>query len=156
MNQDILNKVLENFITVVPQFYKKFEKVKSEIVHKRKIAKSHMEILSIIKREKSIAMSEIGKRMYISKPNVTTLISRLISLNLVKRITEENDRRIIFIQLTEEGEKFILDCRSEYFNIVKEIISRYNDEELILLQTILDSANKLLNKFETGKEKINE
>ncbi len=42
-------------------------------------------------------MSEIGRRVYISKSNMTSLIDKLVENGLAERIPDTNDRRVINI-----------------------------------------------------------
>lgn len=51
-----------------------------------------------------VKMSDISRRMGISKPAATQAVDRLVEREMVKRINDENDRRTVYIQITEKGE----------------------------------------------------
>ena len=52
-------------------------------------------------------MTEIGEKLFISKPNVTTLIDKLIEKGLTERLSDKQDRRIIKIKVTKKGLAFV-------------------------------------------------
>lgn len=68
--------------------------------------------------------SEISRVHCISKPNVTTLISKLIESGLAERSHDEKDRRVIYINITDKGKKIAYRRRK----IVKEYMSKIFDQ----------------------------
>lgn len=62
-------------------------------------------VLKLVYRNEMLTMSEIGCRLQIPKPHVTAQIDKLIAENLVERLDDPNDRRIINIRLTEKGKE---------------------------------------------------
>lgn len=60
-------------------------------------------VMGALSHHGKLTMSGIGTHLSMPKPQVTTLIDRLVSEKLVERLNDENDRRIIYIQLTERG-----------------------------------------------------
>lgn len=48
-------------------------------------------------------MSELAQEMHISKQQLTPLVYKLINSGLLIRKTDENDRRIVRIEITETG-----------------------------------------------------
>lgn len=50
-----------------------------------------------------VRMTDISKRMHISKSAATYIVKNLVNQNLVRRIEDEKDHRIIYIEPTEEG-----------------------------------------------------
>jgi MarR family transcriptional regulator, organic hydroperoxide resistance regulator len=60
--------------------------------------------------------SDISQVHCISKPNVTTLISKLIDEGFAQRSHDEKDRRVIYVSITDKGKKAVL----RYRKIVKE------------------------------------
>nr|WP_255343964.1 MarR family transcriptional regulator [Methanobacterium sp. SMA-27] len=58
---------------------------------------SYFHILKVLKKKGPLPMSEIGRRVYISKSNMTSLIDKLVENGLAERIPDTNDRRVINI-----------------------------------------------------------
>jgi DNA-binding MarR family transcriptional regulator len=62
--------------------------------------------------------SDISQVHCISKPNVTTLIGKLIDEGFAQRSHDEKDRRVIYVSITDKGKKAVL----RYRKIVKEYL----------------------------------
>ncbi|ENK1242417.1 MarR family transcriptional regulator [Clostridium botulinum] len=68
---------------------------------------SHVKVIIYLKHNGNCSISKIAKDLLISKPNMTPIIDKLISENMVTRYTDSMDRRIIRVELTEKGTYFI-------------------------------------------------
>ncbi|MGI9863075.1 MarR family winged helix-turn-helix transcriptional regulator [Moorella naiadis] len=61
-------------------------------------------------------MGELQRRLLLAPGTVTGLVDGLVAEGLVRRWRDENDRRLVFLDLTTTGEEFlagILDFRSD-------------------------------------------
>ncbi len=90
---------------------------------------SHGKVIIYLKHNGNSSISKIAKDLLISKPNMTPIIDKLISENMVIRYTDPKDRRIIRVELTEKGTAFIKDQE----NLIK---SSLTEKYLIFLLMI--------------------
>jgi DNA-binding MarR family transcriptional regulator len=74
--------------------------------------------------------SEISQLHYISKPNVTTLISKLIEGGLAQRTHDERDRRVIYVSITDKGKKTVLRNRKIVKEYLLKIFDQLNADEI--------------------------
>jgi len=63
-----------------------------------------------------LSMSEIGCKLSMPKPHVTSLVDKLIAEEMVERLLDPKDRRIVNIRITKKG--------IEDFNAIKLEISQ--------------------------------
>ncbi len=63
-----------------------------------------MQLLGLIREANGMPMKYYGETLYISKPNLTKMINRLIECGFVERKNDEEDRRIIKIFMTDKGQ----------------------------------------------------
>ena len=106
MRRDLLANLAENLLSVVPLIYRKTRKNLTEpliINLEINITPLQIEILLLLEKEKVLCVSEIGERLQIAKAQMTQLIDKLADLSLIKRRTNETDRRTINIALTDRG-----------------------------------------------------
>jgi len=100
----------------------------------------HLYIMGLLKRNEKMSMSEIGCKLKMPKPHVTAKIDKLISENLVERLYDPNDRRVINIKLTEQGK--------EDFQKMKNTISQEMRQRIVTLdqqkmKAMLESTQQL-------------
>ena len=50
-------------------------------------------------------ISELAKRLHLAQSTVTELVNRAASAGLVKRSSSTDDARVVYVELTEEGEE---------------------------------------------------
>lgn len=111
------NQTIEYLLSYMPLFHKKIFRQ----VYFNKPPRQHLQLLLHIKKDSGKPMRHYGQKLLISKPNMTTLADKLIKEGLLKRETDEKDRRIINLMITPKGEKFLEFHKS---NLKKLIIKR--------------------------------
>lgn len=98
------------------------------------------------KAPNGMTLGELSQRMMVSNGNVTGLVERLVSLNLVERKPAPNDRRAMIVTLTPEGRRTFRSLARTHENWVAEIFAD-------LSQTEMDTLMKLLSKTKNSARK---
>ncbi|BCV21066.1 MarR family winged helix-turn-helix transcriptional regulator [Moorella sp. Hama-1] len=73
-------------------------------------------VLSNLSRGQKLTMGDLQRRLLLAPGTVTGLVDGLAAEGLVRRWRDENDRRLVFLDLTAAGEEFlegILNFRSD-------------------------------------------
>ncbi len=94
-----------------------------------------------------MTIGELSNKMYLACSTTTDLIDRMESNQLVERVRDTNDRRVVRIQLKEKGQNIILEvleARREYLSSVLSNFSKKDVEDLSRTLSILHN--------EMGKE----
>lgn len=74
-------------------------------------------------------LSELARKHEVSKPAVSAIIRKLIKLELVKKIQNEQDRRFYSVQLTTKGKSIILGDERQYAMIEEHLRKIIPSEE---------------------------
>ncbi len=100
------------------------------------ISPQQFNILRILKGAKEpLKVQTIKDRMIERAPNATRLMDKLCNKNLIERIACEGDRRVVHIQITENGVKLLEDI-SEHLK--HDFIDNLTEEEASHLSDLLD------------------
>ncbi|MCZ2258061.1 MarR family winged helix-turn-helix transcriptional regulator [Sporosarcina sp. G11-34] len=76
-----------------------------------------------------MTIGDLSNRMYLAFSTTTDLVDRMEKNNLVKRVRDEQDRRVVRIHLLSEGERVIeevIEKRRDYLNTV---LSDFDQDE---------------------------
>lgn len=142
MNRD---KLLDYILNFMPLLHKKMFRKN----HGYKMSKHQMGILFRIKNENGKPMKYYCEKLMISKPNLTTVVNKLIEEGLLERKTDENDRRIINLYITDAGEKFI---ETQMDIVKKDMLKKLevlNDEDIDKLIKNFEEMKSIFSKLES-------
>lgn len=108
----------------------------NEILKPYKISIQQYNILRILRgTEKAITVNTIKDRMIQKSPNATRLMDKLCDKNLIERMRCENDRRVVYIKISDKGLKLLAKINSEEFETQMNAITEVEAE---LLNKLLD------------------
>ncbi|RKD30105.1 MarR family winged helix-turn-helix transcriptional regulator [Thermohalobacter berrensis] len=147
MNNNSLEPIVESIFSILPLFKKKLIKPHK---HNKAIdlSPSHLQILFLLDDLGKLPISEIGKHLFISKPNMTPLIQKLIKENLVERIRNEEDRRYIDIQITKKGKELIENHKALVAGNLKKKLANLSEEDLKELSLSLNKVKEIISKLD--------
>lgn len=152
MNNKNMNEILEGILSVFPVFNKKIRKIGEDILKDEEISRAHVHLIESLRRNGACSMTQLGKMLSISKPNVTTLVDKLVELEMVKRKFDENDRRITLIELSEEGHNFFNTLLQTMKIALSKNMQKFTEDDLDLFKETIKNMKLLVSKMNEGRE----
>jgi DNA-binding MarR family transcriptional regulator len=94
-------------------------------------------ILYVLWQYNKLTISEIGKLTSLAKTTLTSMLDRMEEASLIERIPDKNNRRQIFITITEKAKSY-----SNIYNLVSEQMSElfykdFSEEEINSFENFL-------------------
>jgi DNA-binding MarR family transcriptional regulator len=86
-------------------------------------------IILMLGKEKTMKMSEVAERFAFSPSSATILIDRMVKQQLVKRVSQEGDRRIIQIELDTEGDRVYKRLSTDLSASIDKLLSPLTNDE---------------------------
>lgn len=146
MCKETVDILAEKLLTFVPIMTKKI--IKFDMQSNGMIPVNQLIVLGVLDDEGILSISEVCKKVFVSKPQMTIIIDKLVKRGLVYRVHSEEDRRIININLTEKGKEY---CRGllEMFkeNLRHRLIS-LSVEDLAKLLDSIQTTESILKQLE--------
>lgn len=113
------------------------------------LTSSQYNVLRILRGEgKPMPCLEIGSRMIQVVPAMTGLIDRLEKLELVRRERCTEDRRVVYIELTDKAAKLLSEMDEPVTELEKHLIGHLTRKELKELSRLLEKARQSLSSAE--------
>lgn len=144
MTQDIQDRAAEYLLALMPFYHKHIMKTGYGITG---MQAAQYRVLGVLMKAGTLPVSEIGRRLYISKPYMTALIDTLIGEGLVERQPDLTDRRVINISITDKGKKHLRQSVALYKNDLKNLLASLDDPDLAELCSSLESLRSILGKI---------
>ena len=113
-------------------------------------------VLAAVMKHGPIPMSEIGKRMDVSKPYMTVLVDKLIREGLVERIPDKNDRRVINVAITKSGRDTLKVFRRNARKTVMENLSSLTSDDVSALHESLKTIRDIASRLDKTEGKMHE
>ncbi len=132
--RSIIDEIAENLVAIFPIVAKTYTKA---VRSKTEFTPATLFTLGALFHHGKLTMTGIGNHLMVPKPHVTVLVDKLISDELVERLYDESDRRIIYIQLTEKGREIFLATKKI---IGKEFRDRLEQLDQGAKERLLDSS----------------
>ncbi len=143
MTEKLLDQAAESMLRLMP-FYHKYIVRTGFGVTGQQAAQYRM--LGVLMKVGPLPMSEVGKRLYISKPYMTILVDTLIEQSLVERHYDPQDRRVVQIAITAQGKAYLRQSVNLYKKDLKEILSTLTEADLTRLCQSLEDLHIVLEK----------
>ncbi len=143
MPEDTKDLVATNLLALIP-FYHKHVFRNSRVTG---IQVARYRALGVLLKSGPQSMSEIGRRLYISKPYMTALSDTLISEGLVDRVQGVEDRRVIQLSITPKGKKHLREFLESFKKDLGSLLGDLSNEDLYILNESLDNLKIILAKI---------
>jgi DNA-binding MarR family transcriptional regulator len=128
--------------TVVARLTKKLRKTS---VTGQMLSLTERSTMSALYQHKQLLPSEMASMEKITNQSMSQVLNHLLGLRLITRTASDIDKRKVIISLTEEGERILLQVRSErdewLANAIKET---FNEEEEALLRKLIAPLTRLV------------
>lgn len=151
MEKERISEMLDDLLVYYPIFYQKV--ISSKEFRSKQTTPSYYQILGILMHFDSLPISVIGDMLFISRPNMTSHIDKLVKDGMVERIHDEEDRRVIRVKITPQGMVFIKESRVLVEKNMMENLEPLGTAELEDLYQAIKTVKNTLMKIE---ERYNE
>jgi DNA-binding MarR family transcriptional regulator len=106
--------------------------------------------LRYINQAGSCTSSELAEVFDVKKSAITAMITRMWEKGLIQRTRDENDRRVVYLTLTEKGNELYVKAEEKIHNLVESLINRFDQAEI---QQFIETFEKLDKVLSQSNEK---
>lgn len=99
-------------------------------------------ILYLLSKKTKSTVTELAENMFVKPSGITTMIDRLYKAGLVLRDRDEEDRRVVFIQLTKNGREALDYAQDKRKKVFMKYLCHLNPQEM---ETLVSIYEKLAN-----------
>lgn len=94
-----------------------------------------LHVLLFLKNHTSVHMAEIAQNFHIETPTATSLLNKLVEMDLVARTADAKDRRVVHVALTTKGEEVLTEAMEQRNKKLHTMLSYVpeNDKEKLLM-----------------------
>jgi DNA-binding MarR family transcriptional regulator len=97
---------------------------------KRDISLPQLHILMTLQERGATMVSDLATALQISTPSASSIVDRMEQHNLVQRVRDETDRRVVHVMITEHGRTIAEEMIGLHREQVGRLLDTMTDEEL--------------------------
>lgn len=120
--------------------FAKLQRIAEDDLRKYGTTSSQFSILFNLSVEESTPMSELSKQSACVNSNITSIIGRMEERGLVRRIQDKNDRRVVRVELTDDGKELYNKTVLPHKEFLGKMLDCFSEDELIELNNLLDKV----------------
>ena len=105
--------------------------------------------LDYIKNNPDTSARDLSNQLYLSASSTSQLLDRLYEQKLITRKNDSDDRRLLLINLTEKGNKFLEKMKKRHFEVIKNITQFMSVEEV---KKLIEIHNNVIERIEKNNK----
>ncbi|MEF3306892.1 MarR family winged helix-turn-helix transcriptional regulator [Paenibacillus sp. GYB003] len=86
-------------------------------------------VMRYLSKKGKSTSSELAESFCVGKSSITAIITRLFDKHLIKRIPDDKDRRVTYIELTEEGSRVTDEMDDKIGRLLSGYIAQFEQRE---------------------------
>jgi MarR family transcriptional regulator, organic hydroperoxide resistance regulator len=103
---------------------------------------SQLWVVKLLEETSPMKVSDLARRMYLNPATMVGLLDKLEAKGLVRRVRSAEDRRVVHIDLTEQGRELVNNSPEVTQSLLVKGLESITDKEL---QAIVDGLKSVVN-----------
>ncbi|MEA5077772.1 MAG: MarR family transcriptional regulator [Anaerolineaceae bacterium] len=103
-----------------------------------------MYLLLHLVNESPLRLTEVAKELNIPMFSASRLVDRMVSMGLIGKVQDENDKRSISISLEPQGQAMIDDLEHRSYDRIQKNFSDLKDEDFNLVMQVIEKMHRIL------------
>lgn len=129
MDKKIIQELIDRYVSVSFVVNKKAESLLKCQMGEDLTTDQHY-ILSYIHQSRECTSSELADAFDVNKSAITAIINRLADRGLIERTRDENDRRVVYLTLSDQGKELHKKTQEKVHLLVESFITQFDETEI--------------------------
>ena len=101
-------------------------------------------ILRLIKGQKLCTSTHLAEAFSVGKSSITAMTNRLVEAGMIERTRDENDRRQVYLSITEYGENVYAAAQKQVQEIVSPYLFHFEESDIEMFITMFEKLASLM------------
>lgn len=124
-----LDQFSRQVVQIMPLFVREFAKRENHVLSRGIISLPQMVALDYVSRKALVTMTDIAKTLSTKTSSASVLVDRLIRQKMLHRKRDEQDRRVIWISITQKGSRVVSQIKHQKCQSIKAIFGHLTAKE---------------------------
>lgn len=147
MSQLSIKELVDRYIDLTFAVHKKGESLVKEQLQSE-LSNDQFYTLKYIYKTENCTSTELAKVFDVKKSAITAVITKLWDQDLIERTRDQNDRRVVYLTLTEAGLELYKKTEERIYNLVESIITQFEEQEIKQFIETYEKINNILSALQ--------
>lgn len=150
MDQELVSRYIDKLDEMLPHMVRRMHQEMAQSLQEG-ITANQFFVMKMIADRGQMTVSEVAEAFSVSLSAVTSLVDRLYKGGMVERRRSEDDRRVVRLELTEEGRNMVNTCQAGRRRVIQRYISRLEEKELEFMIEIYEKIVSMMRQEDQGQ-----
>jgi DNA-binding MarR family transcriptional regulator len=109
-------------------------------------------ILYMIREKGTCKVTALAEEMDVKPSAITVMIDRLVNHDFVERLQDKNDRRVVLMRITDEGQRVLHELEQHSNEIIGRYFSSLSSDEVEKMIETLEKITVDLSVQDSGRQ----
>lgn len=119
----------DEFIRSFQEIQPKFSRLLTRLLNEVGLSLPQFAVLNQLVDLRTLSMTEMSRRLHITKPAVTHHVDRLEKRALLKRIPHATDRRVFILEILPKGERIVRRTQDHFLKLLLKTLRAFRAKE---------------------------
>ncbi|WP_407270564.1 MarR family winged helix-turn-helix transcriptional regulator [Radiobacillus sp. PE A8.2] len=147
MVQRDTHEIIELYTSTMNEVNRRISVIMNEEVH-QELTTDQFSTLCYLRANQPCTSTDIAHEFSIGKSAVTAQVNRLFDRGFITRTRDHDDRRIVYLSLTEEGSTIVQEGKERLYEVLGNILSDFSQEDIEhFIQTLQKLVHSIREKY---------
>ncbi|SFH06640.1 DNA-binding transcriptional regulator, MarR family [Desulfotomaculum arcticum] len=148
--QELINRYFDRLDEMVQHFLRRMHQELTG-AFERGVTRNQFVMMKIVNDHGRVTVSKVAEDLYVSLSAITALVDRLCRAGLVVRHRSEEDRRVVWLELTEEGREVVHECLEARRRTIQRYLGQLAEEDLLHMINAYEKIIDLMRQEDSRK-----
>ena len=109
-------------------------------------------VLRYLARNQKVTSTELADSFCVGKSTITATITRMVDKGLIERMPSQEDRRVIFLYMSEQGKEKFSIMQAKIKDLLKPYLEIFEEAEAVQLITALENLAVIVQRDIDNKD----
>jgi DNA-binding MarR family transcriptional regulator len=110
-----------------------------------------MQVISYLDTHPAAKMSQIAEYLLLGLSNLTAIVDKLVRKKIVQRNRSDEDRRVVLVSLTDEGDAIARTNREQKHDLAEQMLAALDERDQKKLIAIMRKIVGNMNREKNGR-----
>lgn len=119
------------------------------------LTREQYQVMCLIHSNERCTSTILADILFVGKSSITAIVNRMVTRNWIERTRDEEDRRIVYLTLTDSGRRVYKQAENQLQSLVSSYLTHFDEGEVEHFITLYEKLARLMHEHGGDQENEN-